>query len=122
LLLFFRLARVSAHGTEVAYCQLSDGTLRVFVAHWHGYGVSNGDTMTIDVGGTPLTRSSTGFVNNLNLANLPDCAATPTMASTCGYNYRDWGYWDFTGGGGAVCNGADASGLSVTLQQGNTVV
>jgi hypothetical protein len=49
----FQLAHVSAHGVQVAHCQLSNGTLRVFVEHLHGYSSASylqSDQMTIQVG------------------------------------------------------------------------
>jgi hypothetical protein len=132
LLSCFRLAHVSAHGTEVAHCQLSDGTLRVFVQHWHSSLTSpnQGGTMTIQVGTGPSastqTSLPTGFVNNVNgAANLQSgCVTTPVVAKTCNnMNYNDWGYWDFAGGGNnGLCTGSGNSTVSVTLLSGNTVV
>ena len=39
LFLGFMLVPISqsmAHGVQVAYCELNNGYLRIFIEHWHG--------------------------------------------------------------------------------------
>ncbi len=126
LLLCFYFAHVSAHGVQVAHCQQSDGTLRVFVKHWHGYqsgGYYGGDAMSIQVGDEVLTMNAHGYVHNVDVTGLPGCApgTTPSQDATCALQaYNEWGYWDFTGGGeDGACSTIDTSDLSVTLLDGN---
>jgi hypothetical protein len=125
LLCFIRVAHVSAHGVQVAHCETGNGSLRVFIEHWHGdNGVSNSDTLTlsVDVAGivTKPTVHSSGHVVNRALADLPGCApGTIAVADeTCAgrsNSYNDWGYWDFA---------PNSCGQTTTVQllQGNTWV
>jgi hypothetical protein len=122
-----RLAHVSAHSTKVAHCQRPDGSLRVFVEHWHGDGgARSGDKMQLNVDGTDVYLAAQGNVNNVNAANLPGCAegSVPSVPSTCGtsYNYKDWGYWDFKASDvKGVCDDI-VTALTVKLVRGTTVV
>jgi hypothetical protein len=123
LLCFIRVAHVSAHATAVAHCEKGDGSLRVFVAHWHGdnQAVSSDIVLDVTVGENTVrhTVNPAGQSNNYNVVDdLPGCASGnfPILDKSCGPAYNDWGYWDF------APNSCDLLTTNVTLVKGTAIV
>jgi hypothetical protein len=116
------MAQVMAHGVQIAYTQLSNGFLRVYIEHWLGdqnqnYLSGNGANISMTYGSTTVTQNldATSFVNNTTLGNLP---GNPTSIGACsGYAnyYNDWVYYDFAP---AVCGQA----VTITVNYGLTAV
>jgi hypothetical protein len=126
LLVVARLAHVSAHGVQVAHCEMPNGSLRVFIDQWHGdnagtCGPDDRVTIQVSVGSSPATLNLLpfkGLMPNTRLANIQGCATPPTLDSFCGpyKDYlNDWAYWDF------VPNSCGQT-TSVTLIKGNSCI
>ena len=126
-LLFISVASF-AHGTQVAYCVLSNGYIRVYIEHWHSdYSsvaqmIAEGNTINVTTtyGTTTVTQNVnvSGVVNNTNVNNLPGCTSNITVLNTCpgeANTYNDWGYFDFAP---AACG----IPVAITINAGNTVV
>lgn len=107
LLLFLLLSVFSidtfAHGVQVAYEIRNDGTIRIWIEHWHGH-VSNVNSYPLIVetysNGTLLanqTYYANGYQNSTSLGNLPN-QGTLNVLSACPNEanyYNNWVYWDF---------------------------
>ncbi|KAA3641302.1 MAG: hypothetical protein DWQ02_00800, partial [Bacteroidetes bacterium] len=109
--MFFGIQEANAHATQVGYCVLNNGLVRVYIEHWHGdlsqsaLTGSNAVNLTIISSGGSTNYPNlipTGFVNNTTLNNLPGCGPNITVVSGCpgtGFgsaNYHnDWVYYDF---------------------------
>lgn len=114
-----------AHGVQVVYRVLPSGFIRIYVEHWHGDQtagslVNNGMSITTTYGTTTITQNlnPTGAVNNTAWNNLPGGGSALTVLRTCSgeaNRYNDWAYYDFAP---AACG----IPISITLNQGNTVV
>ncbi len=101
-----------AHGVQVVYCVTTDGTIRVFIEHWHGNittaQTADGAQVQIIVDdGTTVTNDfypAQGVVWDTTVDNLPGCKEAVVFLSGCtnasgGRNMNtqnDWVYWDFT--------------------------
>lgn len=114
-----------AHGVQVVYRVLPNGFIRIYVEHWHsdqtvGSLVNNGMSITTTYGSTTITQNlnPTGAVNNTSWNNLPGGGTALTVLRACAgeaNTYNDWAYYDFAP---AACG----IPISITLNQGNTVV
>ncbi len=111
---------VHSHGTDVQHCVTAEGKLRIFVAHWHGGGISTSSagSMTIQqnhLDGQPsITLNPTGSIANITTSSLPGCERIATRASMCsGRSDNDWVWYDFP----TTCN----IPVNYTIISGNTV-
>lgn len=107
-LLFLCSLQVFSHGVQVAYEVKDNGSLRVWIEHWHGSGM--------DVSSFPLeiefyqnselisseTYYANGTADSTPLDSLPIDQILEVI-SVCpdANNYNDWVYWDFFP---AICN------------------
>jgi hypothetical protein len=120
--------KVEAHGVQLAYCELSNGYIRVFIEHWHGDLSANdlpgnGISITTSYGTTSVTENvdASGFINNTTINNISTCGSGINVIGACSgraNNYGDWFYFDFAP---AVCGQAITikvnNGLSVYLSE-----
>ncbi|MGB0850361.1 MAG: HYR domain-containing protein, partial [Bacteroidia bacterium] len=120
----FPTTKAEAHGVQVVYCQLDNGSLRVYIEHWHGAHTSlpgNGLNMTISTPSSSVTQDldADGYVHNTTLANLPGGTKTVLAACTTGSrpanSQNNWLYYDFQA---TSCT----EPVTVTLNYANSVV
>ena len=120
------ISQSMAHGVQVAYCELNNGYLRIFIEHWHGNlsigSLGSNDNMQIQttVNGSSSTQTinPTGTINNTTKNNISSCGSSISILSACSgsaNSYNDWVYYDFAP---AACG----TSITFTLLQGNSVV
>lgn len=89
-----------SHSVQVGFCTSCDGSVRIWVEHWHGNEDPNGTSMTLDVTIDGVTTSYNGVPNasvlNTSKNNLP-CASAFTVFGVCprGNQENDWVAYDF---------------------------
>ena len=120
------VSQVHSHATEVRKCFTAEGSLRIFVEHWHGgwttVTTATAGTMTIrknHIDGTPSqTLYPKGVITNKAAGSLPGCPTGDILVTTCGSlpgtSGNDWVYYDFD----VTC----ITAVDYTLLSGNTVV
>src|SRR5690554_1674420 len=100
LFTIFFTQSVYSHSVQVGYCTSCDGSVRIWVEHWHGNEDPNGTSMTLDVTVNGVTTSYNGVPNtsvlNTTKDNLP-CASAFTVFGICprGNTENDWVAYDF---------------------------
>ncbi|KAA3633076.1 MAG: HYR domain-containing protein [Bacteroidetes bacterium] len=128
--MFFGIQEANAHATQVGYCVLNNGLVRVYIEHWHG----NLNQNNLNNNGIGLTISSSqgttsipnldpdGYFNDTTIGNLPGCGANINVVSACpgtGFGsanfHNDWVYYDFPP---LACG----EQITITINAGNTVL
>ena len=108
--------QVFSHGVQVAYEVRNDGTIRVWIEHWHG-STNNVSSYPLDVqiwlGSTMLssqTYYADGYANGTATSSLPTqgtlislygCSSAESTGSCYANSCNNWVYWDFNP---PVCN------------------
>lgn len=128
--MFIGVQEASAHATQVGYCVLNNGLVRVYIEHWHGDLSqnnlnNNGIALSITSSGGTTTIPNLdpdGFYNNTTVNNLPGCGPNLNIVSACpgtGFGsanfHNDWVYYDFPP---LACG----EQISITINAGNTVL
>ena len=115
------VSQVHSHGTEVRRCFTPEGSLRIFVEHWHGAinSLASAGTMTIrqnHLSGAPqVTLNPIGLSSNTAPGDLPSCNLNgDILVASCNRVENNWVYYDFA----VTCS----SPLDYTLMSGNTYV
>ncbi len=91
-----------AHSVQMAYCANCQGSLRLWIEHWHGNQAVGTTTMTISLTTGGITTTTTGSpltnVQNTPLNQLPGCNTNPVIFASCPNSmnlYLDWVNYDF---------------------------
>ena len=107
-----------AHGVQVAYCITNNGTIRIYIEHWHGNvtaaQTANAQVQIIVDDGMTVNNQfypAQGVVWDTAIDDLPDCKESIVSISGCTTasagrimnTQNDWSYWEFTA---PSCGGA----------------
>lgn len=109
--LFFMilLKEVQSHGLEIRQCWSTEGTVRVFIRHWHGAAITDplsAGTLKVrnNIDGTVSDINAEGILNSQQPldSSLTGCegGVNTTLVNDCN-NHKptndDWVYFDFEG-------------------------
>ncbi len=103
ILLVGAISQVKAHSVQIAYCVDCNGTLHIYVEHWHSSSANpNTTSMTIQltVNGNPtvITQTASAAILSTPFSSLPGCFTPITSVANCPGSanyYNDWLVYDF---------------------------